>query len=162
MARSQDPLLYNGTADAIRALRLAKGLKQAQVARRARADKGTWSRWERGCKPGREQLEKILRGLDCTEIELWEKAQEFEQRHYRRLAIEQRLPLPSCTPLAFLRKLDWLQALDLTHLKPEDRSVLVRMQQTALALAAPLDGLFGLAEDFFLQCRRRSGAGPAP
>jgi len=155
MARSQEPLLYNGTSDAILQLRLKRGLKQNEAAQRAGVDKGTWSKWERGRQPGREQLQKILKGLGCTEIELWQHAEALEQKHYRQIAINQQIPLPSYTPLAFLRKLDWLQELDLSHFSHEDRSVLERLQRAALDLAMPVEGLFGLAEDFFVQCNRK-------
>ncbi len=56
--------------------RLRGERSQRFVARRAKVPVPTWSQWENGRRqPRKEQLEKILRGLDCSletlELEVW-------------------------------------------------------------------------------------------
>ena len=76
--------------------RLRAERPQAQVARRGGVRRATWSLWEKGHRAPRERsLERIVRGLGCTRLQLEEMAW---QCHKERLSGEPGLfpqPWPS-------------------------------------------------------------------
>ena len=78
-------LLYDGLTTAIREIRNEKKLTQAEAAHRGDVHESSWCEWERGRQPGPDKLPKILRGLGCTEIELWKRKVQLEAKRYRLL-----------------------------------------------------------------------------
>jgi transcriptional regulator with XRE-family HTH domain len=76
-------LLFDGLGEAIRTLRLEKNLTQSQAAVRGGATTNSWSRWEVGRKPRPDMLPRILKGLECTKTELWQRKAQIEAQHYR-------------------------------------------------------------------------------
>lgn len=89
-------MLENGVGRAIRTLREGLGLTQGRLEKKGRIPGGSVSKWERGDRvPRGEQLQKLLKGLECNEVELWELAKNFEHAHYSQMAIEMGLRVPS-------------------------------------------------------------------
>ena len=75
-------VLFDGLGDAIQEIRKGRNLTQTRAAERAEVSSGSWTSWESGGQLGRDMLPKILKGLGCTENELWATKAEIERRHY--------------------------------------------------------------------------------
>jgi len=123
--------IYDGMAEAIKAIRQEKGLTRLHVARRGGIASKTFHDWEAGTRrTQRVMLPKLLQGLECTEIELWEKKIEVEAAHYRGVG-EDAFLLAVPSPAAFVARFERIQNLDLDGLTPEQHKLMRLFQQVA-------------------------------
>ncbi|MEM7584596.1 MAG: helix-turn-helix transcriptional regulator [Acidobacteriota bacterium] len=129
-------LLFDGLRIAIANLRKRQGLLQEDCADRTHtlnADK--WSRIEAGrrktFKP--ELKREVLRGLGCSEVELWEEKVRVEREHYRSQAGDDE-PEPGFDTSALANHVEQLYRLDAEQLPPGVRQAFHELRNVAVAL----------------------------
>ncbi len=151
------PMLYDGSADAIRLIRERKNLRQAEAAKRGGVTAQQWSDYEtRSKRLGLPELPIVLAGLDATKTELVSAKYEAEMGYYKTAPDEIREDAPRYGSPAAASALQSIWVLDAERLPPEDRRA---FEDFRLGAAATLSAGIQQAEnvkDFY--ARRATSA----
>ena len=121
--------LFDGLGEAIKAYRIGRRLTRKAAAKAAGVSPSSWASWERKTTPRPESLPQVLKVLECTEAELWQRKTAIELLHYLSDLAKH---ADSEIPTGFPERLAHIQAFDLENLNPEQRRVMEGFQKTAV------------------------------
>ncbi len=121
----QPPMVFDGLHEAIKNIRIRKGIQQSEAAERGGLEKAGPSRWSeyetRKKRLGKEELKIVTTGLGCTELDLWEEKVRVERRHYRELGKTIAESAPGYDTSAMASYVESLYRLDVDDLPPSEQ-----------------------------------------
>jgi len=128
---------------------------QRFVARKAGVPTGTWCQWEKAKRHPRDsQIEKILKGLNCTHddltLEMWKI--QAERIKLRGSEAPDHAAFYGATTL--LKRIDGLMQIDLSTVPEASRPALRRMREIIGALSTQIEPLIAEYEALLTALRR--------